>query len=68
MFPTVGPFGGTHGFVPVWQTCPLKALPFAIPLTNHTAPKSEVFETVAVKETRCPMASVADVGEMVMAT
>jgi hypothetical protein len=57
-----------HGLVPVWQTCPTEELPLAIPLTNHTAAKSEVLETAAVKGTRWLTETVADVREMVMPT
>ena len=47
MFAAVGAVGGTQGFVPDKQTCPIVALPFVIPLTLHTTVVSGVFVTTA---------------------
>ncbi len=37
-----------------------------MPFTNHDTLVSEVFETIAANVARCPVATVADVGEIEM--
>ena len=53
-----------HGFVPVWQTWPTVALPFATPFTVHVTVGSVAFVTVGVNVMRWFTASIADGGEM----
>ncbi len=57
--PDAGPVGATHGFDPVWQTCPAAVLPFATPFTVQITAASLVFVTVGVNVTRWLVASVA---------
>jgi hypothetical protein len=59
MAPATGPAGGTHGFDPVSHTCPTLALPFGIPFTDQVTVASDVLATIAAKDIRWPVATVA---------
>lgn len=65
MLPEAGPVGATQGFVPVWQTWPTVALPFATPLTVQVTLVSFAFVSVGVNVMRWFTASVAVGGETV---
>jgi hypothetical protein len=68
MFAAVGAVGGKQGFEPDKQTCPIVALPFAIPLTLQTTVVSGVFVTAAEKVARPFTTTLAFGGTTLTAT
>ena len=61
MFAAVGAVGGTQGFEPVKQTCPIVASPFVMPLTLQTTAVSGVFVTTAENVAR-PFTTTLEIG------
>ena len=49
----------THGFDPDTQIWPTLAFPFAMPFTDHVTVVSDAFATLAAKDKRWPVGTVA---------
>lgn len=67
-FPAAGPAGAVHGFDPLTHTCPISGLPFSTAFTVQVTAVSGVLVTLAAKDCRWLVETVAVPGDTLTPT